>query len=137
MAEQGKRQINLFFLIRAVGVWCFCSLALLGCAAVLYASDGAKLSTMGYASSCISFLSAVAAGCAAGLKQGRKRLLVGLITGIILTALFLLAGFLAAGKLDGSAVLSMTSFTLSGCLIGALIPLRERKRRSRRRGRRG
>ena len=131
MAEQGKLQFNPSFLIRAVIVWIICTFALLCSAAVLFAGDGVNLSRLGYASSVISFFSALAAGCAAGMKQGRRRFRIGCVTGLCLSAFLLLIGFLAAGRLDGSAVLSAASFTLSGCMVGALIPLKQGKRRKR------
>ena len=40
----------------------------------------------------------------------------------------MLTGFLIRGRLDGSAVLSVLSFTLTGCVLGSLLPMRKRKR---------
>ena len=135
MSEQEKKRIDLSLFARALAAWSVCAFALLACASILYAAEGTNLSTMGYASSIISFLAAVAAGSAAGLKQRKKRLLTGMISAFFLTAFLLLIGFLIKGKLNGSAVLSMGSFTLAGCLLGAILPVR-RKRSTGKRGRR-
>ena len=135
MSEQERKRVDLSLFARALAAWGVCAFALLACASILYAKDGTKLSTMGYESSIISFLAAVAAGGAAGLKQRKHRLLTGLFCAFFLTACLLLIGFLIKGRLNGSAVLSMCSFTLAGCLLGAILPAR-RKRGAGKRGRR-
>ena len=135
MSEKEKKRIDLTLFARTLAAWSVCAFALLGCASALYAADGTNLSTMGYASSIISFLAAAAAGIAAGSRNRKRRFLTGLISAFFLIALFLLIGFLIKGKLNGSAVLSMCSFTITGCMLGALIPARK-KRTVGKRGRR-
>ena len=127
MSEKEKRTWEYSFLPRALIAWMICASALLLSGSVLYAADGAALSTLGYASSLISFLAAVGAGAAAVSAQKEAQLLKGLVSGLCLTAMLLLTGFLIRGRLQGSAVLSTVSFTLSGCLLGAMLPVRRRK----------
>ena len=127
MSEQEKKRIDLSLFARALAAWSVCAFALLACASILYAADGTNLSTMGYASSIISFFAAVAAGIAAGSRCRKQRLQAGLISAFFLIALLLLIGFLVKGKLNGSAVLSMCSFTIAGCLLGAILPVRKRR----------
>ena len=128
MPETEKSSWDLSFLARAFAAWSVCAAALLLCGAVLYASDGAGLSSLGYASSLISFLAAVGAGAAAASAGKERRLLRGLLSAACLSAVLMLTGFLIKGKLDGSAVLSVLSFTLTGCVLGSMLPMRKRKR---------
>ena len=138
LTETTKRSYDLSFLPRAFAAWTVCTAALLLSGGVLYASDIASLSSLGYASSVISFLSAVGAGAAAASSQSGGRILKGILSAIALSVLLLLTGFLIKGRLDGSAVLSVISFTLAGCLLGATLPIRRKKYarvRKRRQGR--
>lgn len=130
LPEAVKRSWDLGFLARAVCAWTVCAAALLLSAAVLFASDLSSLSALGYASSSISFLAALGAGAAAVSGRRDRRLLTGFITAACLSALLLLIGFLIRGSLSGSAALSVASFTLAGCLLGAILP-RGRKRKGR------
>ena len=122
MPDTEKRSRDLSFLPRALAAWAVCVAALLFSGAVLYASDAASLSSLGYASSIISFLSAVGAGAAAASTQKEGRIVKGLLSALCLAALLLLTGFLIKGRLDGSAVLSVVSFTLTGCMLGSMLP---------------
>jgi len=131
LSEQRKDRIDLFIFLRAFCLWGICALALLICAAVLYAAEGTNLSSMGYASSVISFLSAVAAGTAVRREKGKSTILLGLTVGAFLTGLLLLIGFMIAGKLNGSAVLSTVSFTVAGCLLGAILPFGRMRKKKR------
>lgn len=128
MSESEKKARDFSFLARAFAAWAVCAAALLLCGTVLYASDGAALSSLGYASSLISFLAAVGAGAAAASAGKERRLLRGLLSAACLSAVLMLTGFLIKGKLDGSAVLSVLSFTLTGCVLGSMLPMRKRKR---------
>ncbi len=127
--SDGEKRFRLRFLLRAILAWLLCAAALLLCVSVFYAADGASLSTMGYASSAISFFAALAAGtCAAGAER-EKRYLAVLISAVALCSLLLLVGFLIAGRLDQSAVISVVSFTFAGALVGALLSGGKRKKR--------
>ena len=138
MSESGKRSFDLSFLPRAAAAWAVCAAALLLCGAVLYASDTASLSSLGYASSLISFLAAVGAGVASATAQKEGRIPKGLLSALCLCVLLLLTGFLIKGRLEKSAVLSVLSFTLTGCLLGSLLPIGKKKRtryKAKRKGR--
>ena len=130
MSVTEKKSLDLRFLPRAYCAWLICASALLLSAAVLYASGAASLSTLGYCSSLISFLSALGAGIAAARGCRDKRLLLGVLTALCLIAPLLLTGFLIKGSLEGSAVLSVCCFTLAGCLLGSVLPVK-RKRQGR------
>lgn len=128
LSDSEKRSFDLRFLPRALAAWAVCAAALLLSGAVLYASDTAALSSLGYASSCISFLAAMGAGAAATSQGKERRIAKGLLAALSLSALLLLTGFLIGGRLEGSAVLSLLSFTLSGCLLGAVLSAHKKKR---------
>ena len=127
MSESEKKSFDLSFLARAFAAWAICAAALLLSGAVLFASDGASLSSLGYASSLISFLSAVVAGAVSAAPQKEGRLLRALLSALCLSLILLLTGFLIKGRLDGSAVLSVVSFTLTGCALGSMLPAKKRK----------
>ena len=127
MSETEKRSHDLRFLPRALGAWLLCAAALLLCAAVLFASNAAPLSRLGYASSAISFFAALGAVLAACYGRREGRLLTGLLTACCLITLLLLLGFLIRGRVDGSAVLSVAGFTLTGCMLGSLLSTGRRK----------
>ncbi|MBQ7473640.1 MAG: hypothetical protein IJS79_04760 [Oscillospiraceae bacterium] len=129
MSEREKKRIDFYVLIRALIAWAVCAFALLACASVLYAAEGTNLSTMGYASSIISFLAAAAFGAAAGRGKGKGAFAIGLGAGILLTGALLLIGFMAGGRLNGSAVLSTSSFTVAGSLLGAVLFAKGRRKR--------
>lgn len=127
MSQEEKRGWSFLFLPRALLAFVICAAALLLCGTVLYAANAASLSTLGYGSSVISFFAALAAGAAAAFDEKKGRALIGIVTGLALSALLLLLGFLIKGRLQGSAVLSVVSFTLTGCLIGALLPVKRKR----------
>ena len=128
MSDTEKRSRDLSFLPRALCAWLICAAALLLCAAVLFASNAAPLSRMGYGSSIVSFFAALGAGLAAAFGRRDRRLPIALLTAGLLVALLLLTGFLIRGRVEPDAVLSVVSFTLTGCVIGALLPPRRRRR---------
>lgn len=135
MAEAAKR-FDLRLAFKTVLIWAACAAVLVFCAALLFASGAVSLSAMGYASSAISFLAALIATRSTGKGRTKGRALCFLLTALPLTLLPLLIGFLTAGELDGSSTLSVVSFTLSGCLIGVLLPRGRRGRRKSGGGRR-
>ena len=130
MAEAAKG-LSLRLILRAVLLWMACAAALVLCAALLFVSGALSLSAMGYASSAISFFSALIAARSAAGVQKSARLPCFLVLAPLLTLPPLFVGFLIAGELNGSAVLSTVSFTLVGCLVGILLP---RVKRAKKRG---
>lgn len=127
MSAKERTHWDLLFLLRALIAFLICAAALLLSAAVLYASGAASLSTLGYASSAVSFFSGVGAGAAAALGRKKGRFLIGFTAGLALSALLLLIGFLIKGALNGSSVLSVVSFTLSGCIVGSMLSIKRRQ----------
>ena len=118
-------------LLRAVLAWTISAAAFVLLGALFLRLLHAGEEALVYVSAAVSFLSAFAAGLAAG-KGGGARLLSGLICGFSLCILLLTLGFLIRGEaLDASAVLSVTSFTIAGAISGAFIN-RSGKRKRRR-----
>ena len=75
---------------------------------------------LGYCSSAISFLAAAAAGAAVARRGGN--ILNCLITALALLILLLTLGYLISSKaLSASGILSASSFTLSGCVLGFVL----------------
>ena len=128
MPDQRRYSFDPRSLLRALAAWGICATALLFCGAALFSSRISSLSLLGAASSIISFLCAVGAGTAAVLRQREHKLLTGLLTALFLSILLLLTGFLAGGRPERDAVISVLGFTISGCLVGALLPQQARKR---------
>ncbi len=127
MPETEKRGLDLTFLLRALCSWLICAAALLLFTAALFASNAAPVSRLGWGSSVISFFAALGAGSAACSGRRERRLLIALLSALCLIALLLLTGFLIRGRIDLNAVLSVVSFTITGCLIGALLPAKKRR----------
>jgi hypothetical protein len=128
MPETQKTGLDLTFLPRALCAWLICAAALLLCAAVLFASNAAPISKLGCGSSVVSFFAALGAGAAACAGRKEGRFLTGLLTSCALIALLLLTGFLIRGRLQSDALLSVLSFTPTGCMLGALLGAKRRKR---------
>ena len=127
MSVTKKNTLDFRFLLRALCAWLICAAALLLCAAVLYASNAVPLSKLGCGSSVISFFAAFGAGIAACFQCRDRRLIYGLLSACCLIALLLLAGFLIRGRLEPDSVLSVVSFSLSGCLLGAMLCSKRRR----------
>jgi len=115
----------------ALCAWLLCACILLLVFSLLFATDVVGLSYMGYAGSAISFLSALLAGMAAAARLKGNRLVIGIAGGVALSALLSLCGFLAA-SIDPSAEISVVSFSLVGFMLGAILPIRKKKRKLRR-----
>ena len=127
MPDSNRTRVNL----RVIAHACFCSLAcaliLLLMASIAYSAGALPLTTLGYASSAISFISAAALGFAVACRQKEKRLLYALICDAVMLLLCLAAGFLVGGKLNKSALLSVVCFTIAGTLTGCMIPVHRKK----------
>ena len=116
--------------LRGMAAWVISAAALLLCASVLLASGAGDMSTMGYVSSLISFVSAVCAALCFKAAAG-EGIIKSAVFCFILISLLLLTGFLISGSLDGSSVLSAASFTLAGGLLGALLPRKNAGKRTK------
>ncbi len=108
--------------LRAAAAWCICAAALLLPAAAVLSLRMTTAQTLAYVSAAISFLAAFAAGVTVG--KGRKSgvLLSAILTALILIALLLSVGYLIRSSApEPSGVLSVASFTMAGCITGALL----------------
>ncbi len=107
-------------LLRTAAAWIVAALLLCFAAALWIRAGRLPSSALGYVSSGISFLCALAAGAACGRGEGRAR--AGLLCGLVLVLLLLTLGFLIAGKaMAPSGILRVVSFTFAGCLAGSLL----------------
>lgn len=123
-----KGSLRLF--LRAMLVWIASAVTLCFLAACVIRAHGVSSAAFGYVSSALSFLCAMLAGAVG--SGGEKRMASGLLCGAGLSLVLLTAGFLIAGKdMDPSGILSVLSFTMTGCLAGAIL-LGGRKRETKR-----
>lgn len=112
---------ELRFVLTAVAGW-FISALILSlivslCLSLMTVGEGA----VGCIISALSFVSAVYAGAAAMHRRRRGALLTGLVTGLVITTLALTLGFIIAGsEMEADGILSVVTFTLSGCLVGSV-----------------
>ncbi len=107
------------FLLSAFFYWFLCALILLIICSIILNESGASEKGIGYSSSVISFISAVAAGTAAGRKRNAGAFYTAILTAVALIIALLTLGFVINGSLiEPSSVMSVVSFTFSGCLVG-------------------
>ena len=120
------------FLLSAAAVWGLSALVLLCLAALTANLAGFGEAGLGRLSSAISFLAAAAAGAAAARKRQKGGFVTALLTATALVILLLTVGVIAEGRaMDPSAVLSVASFTYAGCLVGAVLFPRQRKKQGK------
>ena len=114
-------KLGLRFLLRALLVWLLAALALLPVAAAVVSRTEMGTETIGYVSSALSFLTALCAGAAAAGGRRSGALTTGLLAAAAIAVLLLTTGFLIGGSaLEASGVLSVVTFTFSGCLVGSV-----------------
>ena len=135
LSDNKEKIFQPSLLLRAITFWVIVAAALLLCASTLLSTGAVELASTGYISSAVSFISAVAAGYASADSEKGTRLLSGLLYGLIISGLLLLIGFIIRGSLNRDAVLSCLCFTISGCLFGAFIHKRKKRRSIRLPGR--
>ena len=120
------------FLLSAVFVWLMSALLLLIISSIILNEAGCSEKSLGYVSSLISFLSALAAGIAAGRKRKAGTLYTALLTASVLVTALLTIGFLISGpSIEPSAVMSLISFSFTGCMVGVVFfsnPVQKRKK---------
>lgn len=120
------------FLVSAIVAWAMCAFVLLTVSSVILHETGAAEQSIGYASSAVSFLSAAAAGWAAARKRKKASFYTSLLTGTVIITVLLTVGFLIDGKkLEPSSVMSVISFTFTGCMVGGVLLYRPGKRPKR------
>ena len=123
------------FLLAATFTWLISALVFLLIATILLNETGCGEQSFGYASSLITFLAAFAAGITAVKKRKTGLIYTALLTASVLVTVLLTLGFIIDGPaLEPSAILSIISFTFSGCLSAAvcdLLPMKKSKHRLR------
>ena len=114
--------------------WVAAAIVLLTAAAFILSKTSVSSGSIGYISSIISFCAGLAAGLYAARRSGKEGIWNGLLTRLFLTILLLGLGFLIGEKeMSSSGVLSVVTFTISGCVIGGLLGTSRRKGARKRR----
>ena len=113
---------ELKFLLRGLISWLISVLILLTIATIIVSKCDISTASIGYISSGLSFLTAFSAGMFA-LKGNKSGLLVkGMILSSALTIFLLTIGFIIKGdSMNSAGILSVVSFTFSGCLLGCVM----------------
>lgn len=115
------QKADLHFLLYGALAWAAAALVLLPISAFIIRKAGVSAGAIGYISSALSFIAAAAAGAFAGKKRGGGSLFGGAVTAAVIVILLLTIGFIVKGaELSPSGVMSVVSFTFSGCLFGAV-----------------
>lgn len=110
------------FLLSAMVSWLLCAVLLLTLSSVILNELGCNEQALGYVSSSISFISAACAGAAASRKRKRGIIYTSLLTATVIVISVLTLGFLIDGPaIEPSAIMSIISFTYTGCLLGVYI----------------
>ena len=110
------------FLLSAATAWLLTAIILLLPATAFLLPRNASVQTLAHVSAGVSFLSALSAGAAAVRKRSGAALATALLTALALIICLLTVGFLIRGSaLDPAGVLSVASFSLAGCLTGAVL----------------
>lgn len=114
------QKIDMRFLLYGAAAWGLSAAALLPAVSLICLKTGVGERSMGYISSALSFVIAAVAGAVAARKSGGG-ILVGALTAVVIIILLLTVGFIIKGaELSSGGVLSVTSFTMAGCVFGAV-----------------
>ena len=134
MSSQKRGFYDGSFILRAALAWFICALVLLTAASFTVNGLMCGEGTLGYISSALSFLTAVAAGAAASARRSEGALYTAALTAAVLVVALLTVGFVINGAdMDPSSVLSVVSFSFAGCLAGAVIFGGARKKKAKKR----
>lgn len=110
------------FLLSAMFSWMLCAVLLLTLSSILMNELGCNEQSLGYVSSGISFLSAACAGAAASRKRKRGIIYTSLLTATVIVTALLTLGFIVDGPaIEPAAIMSIISFTYTGCLLGVYL----------------
>lgn len=113
------QKTDMRFLLYGGFAWGIGAAVLLPIASFICLKAGVSDGAMGYISSALSFVIAAIAGAVAARKSGGA-ILAGALTAVVIIILLLTVGFIVKGAdLSSGGVLSVVSFTLTGCVFGA------------------
>ena len=108
-------------ILSAMLVWAVSALVLLSVTALALTKLSAGEGAIGYISSALSFLTAVCAGASVG-RRSSGAIYPALLTAAVLTTALLTIGFIVEGaSIQAAGVLSVVSFTFTGCAFGAVL----------------
>ena len=117
--SKALQKTDMRFLLYGALAWGISAVVLLPIMSVICLKAGISEGAIGYVSSALSFVTAVAAGAVAARKSGGG-ILAGALTAVIIIIMLLTVGFIVKGaELSSGGVLSVVSFTLTGCVFGA------------------
>jgi len=113
---------ELMFLVKAAKAWCLTALPLLFLSAFIVSVYSVGSDKLAYISSAISFIAAAFAGRCSAAKRKGGTLVSGLVSSCFIVVLLLSIGFAVDSQcISVSGVISVVSFTFSGCLFGSVI----------------
>ena len=112
---------DLRFLLKSFIAWAVSALILLLIASFIVSKTSMGRGAIGYVSSIVSFLAALSAGAFAAKEKKVGGFYTGLMTAAVISTLLLTVGFIIEGaEIESSGVLSVVTFTFSGCLVGSV-----------------
>ncbi len=120
--DMEKNRPALLFLLKAMLIWPAAAVILLILCTAIISGFNISASSVAYFSSGISFLSAMSASIAVSAGQTGRKLKYALLTGLVLTVMLLMLGFIVEGRdLSADGVLSVISFTMAGTVVGGVL----------------
>lgn len=121
--------------LRVLLTWLVTAVVLLLLFSLIVSRFATSSRVLAYFNSALSFLTAAAAGAAASKGRSQGRVLVGLLTGVLLTAILCITGLMIRrGMLSSDGIISLVSFTMAGALFGSVF-LAPKDRKARRKNR--
>ena len=109
-------------ILSALAAWALSALVLLCIASLVLSKLSLGERAIGYVSSALSFLTAAFAGMELGRGKAGAVIYPAMLTAAVLVTALLTIGFIVEGSdLQSSGVLSVVSFTFTGCLFGAVL----------------
>jgi len=109
------------FLLHSIVAWGISGLIFLCIASLLMLKSGLGENAVGYINSVLSFLTAVAAGAAAGKSYRGGAVYAALLAAAVIVTALLTVGFIVEGTaIESAGVISVVSFSFAGCLFGSV-----------------
>lgn len=109
-------------ILSALAAWALSALVLLCIASLILSKLSLGERAIGYVSSALSFFTAAFAGMELGREKAGAVIYPAMLTAAVLVTALLTIGFIVEGSdLQSSGVLSVVSFTFTGCLFGAVL----------------